>query len=56
MKEGLKTKDIDSVPKLQAKLKKLWVCLDQATVQNLSNSMSHRLEMVLGAKGEITKY
>ncbi len=56
MKDGLKSKDIGSAPKLQAELKKLWVSLDQAMLRNLSDSMPHRLQMVLNAKGEMTKY
>jgi hypothetical protein len=56
MKEGLKSKDIGSAPKLQAELKKLWVSLDQAMLRKLSDSMPRRLQMVLNAKGEMTKY
>ena len=56
MKEGLKKKDIGSAPKLQAELKKLWVSLDQAMLRKLSDSMPRRLQMVLNAKGEMTKY
>ncbi len=56
MKDGLKSKDIGSIPKLQAELKKLWVTLDQAMLRNLSDSMPRRLQMVLNAKGEMTKY
>jgi hypothetical protein len=56
MKEGLKKKDIGSAPKLQAELKKLWVSLDLVMLRNLSDSMPRRLQMVLDAKGEMTKY
>ncbi len=56
MKDGLKSKDIGSAPKLQAELKKLWVALDQAMLRNLSDSMPRRLQMVINAKGEMTKW
>jgi transposase len=51
MKDGLKSKDIGSAPRLQAELKKLWVTLDQAMLRNLSDSMPRRLQMVINAKG-----
>jgi hypothetical protein len=56
MKDGLKSKDMGSAPKLRAELKKLWVTLDQAMLQNLSDSIPRRLQMVINAKGEMTKY
>jgi transposase len=54
--ENLKGKDISSAPKLQAELKKLWVNLDTVMLCNLSDSMPRSLQMVIDAKGEMTKY
>ena len=57
MKEHLKKEDINSVPKLTEAIKKLWVSgLSQEYLRKLNNSMPVRIEKVIRAKGDMTKY
>lgn len=57
MKEALKTKDIASVPKITEEIKKLWLTgISSEYFKNLSDSMPRRLQMVIDAKGDMTKY
>ncbi len=57
MKRKLKDKDISSVPKPIAEIKMLWTCnLSRQFFKNLSDSMPRRIQQVLAAKGEATKY
>lgn len=57
MKDRLQELRVSSVAVLMEEIKKLWV---QATpvelLQNLSDSMPKRIQMVLDAKGDMTKY
>lgn len=57
MKEEVKRQDTSSVPKLVEALKKLWTTgLSQDYFKKLSDSMPRRLEMVIAARGDMTKY
>jgi hypothetical protein len=53
MKGKLKDKDIGSVPKLIKELKILWT---SSISRELSDSMPSRIQQVIAAKGEATKY
>jgi hypothetical protein len=57
MKNMLKKKDISSVPKLTTAIKELWTMeLSRDYIKKLSNNMPARLQMVIAAKGDMTKY
>jgi hypothetical protein len=57
MKNLLKKKDVSSVPKLTTAIRQLWTEeLKPEYLKNLSDSMPKRLEMVIAAKGDMTKY
>ena len=57
MKNMLRKKDISSFPKLTLEIKKLWINdLSRDYFRKLSNSMPGRLEKVIAAKGDMTKY
>ena len=57
MKGKLKTKDISSGPKLIREIKILWTTgIPQGYCLKLSNSMPRRIQQVLAAHGEATKY
>ena len=57
MKDRLQELRVSSVAVLMEEIKKLWV---QATpvelLQNLLDSMPKRIQMVMDAKGDMTKY
>ena len=57
MKDQLQEKKVTSVPSLQEEIKRLW-CLGtpRELLQKLSESMPRRLQAVIDAKGEMTKY
>jgi transposase len=57
MKKKLGGKDISSVPKLTNEIKILWTTnICQEYFKKLSNSMPTRIQKVIAAKGETTKY
>ena len=57
MKNELRKKDISSVPKLIDELKSLWTSgLSHEYLKKLSDSMPRRMQMVIQAKGDMTKY
>ena len=57
MKNMLKKKDVSSVPKLTEAIRQLWIeDLKPDYLKKLSDSMPKRLEMVIAAKGDMTKY
>jgi transposase len=57
MKGKLKDKDIGSVPKLIKELKTLWISsISREYFKKLSDSMPSRIQQVIAAKGEATKY
>ncbi len=57
MKNMLKKKDISSVSKLTTAIKELWTMeLSRDYIKKLSDNMPARLQMVIAAKGDMTKY
>ena len=57
MKNMLRKKDISSFPKLTLEIKKLWINdLSRDYFKKLRDSMPGRLEKVIAAKGDMTKY
>jgi hypothetical protein len=53
----LEKKDVSSVPKLTATIRQLWTEeLKPEYLRSLSDSMPKRLEMVIAAQGDMTKY
>ena len=57
MKDQLQLINITSVPMLQVELKRLWVQRTPlAFLQKLSDSMASRLQHVIDAEGNMTKY
>ena len=57
MKDQLQSINITSVPMLQVELKRLWVQRTPlAFLQKLSDSMASRLQQVIDAEGNMTKY
>ncbi len=57
MKNRLRGKDISSLPKLIKEIKLLWTCdLSRDYLKNLSDSMPRRIQEVLKAKGDASKY
>ena len=57
MKDQLQEINITSVPMLQEEIKKLWVQLTPlAYLRKLAESMPRRLQQVIDAEGNMTKY
>jgi hypothetical protein len=57
LKNLLKKKDVSSIPKLTAAIRQLLTEeLKPKYLRSLSNSMPKRIEMVIVAKGDLTKY
>jgi hypothetical protein len=57
MKNALKNEDISSVPRLMEAIKTLWTTnLSKEYFSSLSNSMPKRMQDVINAGGDMTKY
>nr|CAH7716389.1 unnamed protein product [Callosobruchus chinensis] len=56
MKNKVKEKRPGSIPELKDVLKTLWCNMDVTYLEKLAESMPKRLQMVLKAKGNMTKY
>ena len=57
MKDQLMERDTGSVPKLIEEIKKLWAQrTPDSYLKKLSDSMPKRLQMIIDASGDMTKY
>ena len=56
IKGKLRSRDISTLPKLEAELKKCWKEFKPVVLQNLADSVPRRLQMVIKKKGYPTKY